>query len=602
MAYRDGARALLQIAFAFVLPLIAGFSNATTIQQDIDDNPKLAAAGIAAEVIGQKNGYITVAITKGSDKLIKGLLEGADLGEIAFFRAGSARHLIEMEQILKERPDVKAVLWVVSNEIKKRIEVEEAERRRQAYLNQLNIESQQRARAQQLAAEREARAKEARVRAEAARVAAAEREKNRQQWLVKLEQVDPKETEPKPPVKKFTKGDNVLVKEKDGWWYPGAVERVQPYNKFYDVRDYGIYVRQYRAEDVIADDITIGDRVFIPEPGTFLLGRPGRLDKFQPAIVIGREGGSLTVRGPSMQDQQISIRFIRVGRGQASTMETTPKYSPQRSLSHVGKYSWTGQWRGNGYIYDAVLELLVEPSGSVDGRINWTQRSSPTGQAKVGLVAIEFVRGAVKGDGRTIELRGYRKDDPRNVIGLDHYSLSMAHDWSSFSGKTRGHGGWDSQIVGIGGSTEKASSSRTNGNQSAKFALSADGWGECGSSWRQKIAIPEYNCFGYGGVVPFVWCAPAVLVGYKPVYFGVACQQHDRCYGRTGAIKSECDKEFLDNITAACTGTLTGKFRSTSLELCKKTASVYFSAVSAKGCAPFKSAQSNLGVSEPDCR
>ena len=118
--------------------------------------------------------------------------------------------------------------------------------------------------------------------------------------------------------------------------------------------------------------------------------------------------------------------------------------------------------------------------------------------------------------------------------------------------------------------------------------------GFCGPQSKivKEFLIPEYTCFDLkGGTIPSAACAAVPSPDYKPVYFGTACQQHDRCYGTKGTSKSKCDEAFRDLLIATCDQTLTNKFRVLSRRACHKLARSYFKAVRKFGDEPFEQAQ-----------
>ena len=132
----------------------------------------------------------------------------------------------------------------------------------------------------------------------------------------------------------------------------------------------------------------------------------------------------------------------------------------------------------------------------------------------------------------------------------------------------------------------------------------ANAQGKCGPNAKPvwEFVIPEYVCFGLaGGTLPSVACGLVVPVGYKPVYFGAACRQHDTCYAARGARKATCDRNFRELLTATCDQTLDGRFRTLGRKACHNAASEYYHQVSAKGCEPFKAAQLRAGNRSPTC-
>jgi hypothetical protein len=129
--------------------------------------------------------------------------------------------------------------------------------------------------------------------------------------------------------------------------------------------------------------------------------------------------------------------------------------------------SVAGEWRGvwtspAGYIYSAEITLSTGPGcttctatgdGSIQGQIVWTLRKAAANasaalQANVGGTGTEFVRGEMKGDGFFV-LAGYRKDDPKNIIGLDEYRLALADNGMVIGGITRDNGPWTGQLIAM---------------------------------------------------------------------------------------------------------------------------------------------------------
>jgi hypothetical protein len=116
------------------------------------------------------------------------------------------------------------------------------------------------------------------------------------------------------------------------------------------------------------------------------------------------------------------------------TASTTPEPSAQLSGS------WTGDWNGQGAYYTARVELR-ESGGKVDGQIFWTyvRTSNAQQQNKLGKTATEFVRGSFNSSTGSLDISGYRKDDPDVIIVLDHYQMKLSSDGRSLSGRSK-HG------------------------------------------------------------------------------------------------------------------------------------------------------------------
>lgn len=114
---------------------------------------------------------------------------------------------------------------------------------------------------------------------------------------------------------------------------------------------------------------------------------------------------------------------------------------------------WAGFWvsyssESQGFLYEATMTLAVGANNAVDGRIDWVLRKSPRAaeQAKVGMTAVEFVRGSYDPRGGVIRLAGYRKDDPNNVIGLDRYHLVVSDNGRVIGGITESQGSWQGSL------------------------------------------------------------------------------------------------------------------------------------------------------------
>ena len=114
---------------------------------------------------------------------------------------------------------------------------------------------------------------------------------------------------------------------------------------------------------------------------------------------------------------------------------------------------WTGFWvsyssASEGFLYEAAITLASGANNSIEGQINWTLRRSPRAseQAKVGLSAVEFVRGSYDPGSRVLRLTGYKKDDPNTVIGLDRYHLLLADTGRVIGGITESQGSWQGSL------------------------------------------------------------------------------------------------------------------------------------------------------------
>ena len=134
-------------------------------------------------------------------------------------------------------------------------------------------------------------------------------------------------------------------------------------------------------------------------------------------------------------------------------------------------------------------------------------------------------------------------------------------------------------------------------------SASADMLGKCGSTLFQRLGVPEYACFDRSGrLIPYATsCAVGIVSGYQPVYFGAACEQHDMCYSNIGSRKSNCDLGLRTLIEETCDYTLDSNSHQNARTSCHHIATVFYLAVSTKGCTAFKNAQRSSGAIEPTC-
>lgn len=134
----------------------------------------------------------------------------------------------------------------------------------------------------------------------------------------------------------------------------------------------------------------------------------------------------------------------------SSVAASTPTTSSPSSIPTEIIGQWQGQWSSPyGTIFSSNLYLeSTNRSNGVQGQINWTMKSTPqqSKQSKIGLTAVEYVRGSYNQETRMLTLEGYRKDDPNSIITLDKYRLVIAEDGRSLGGATWNHGGWRGKL------------------------------------------------------------------------------------------------------------------------------------------------------------
>lgn len=111
----------------------------------------------------------------------------------------------------------------------------------------------------------------------------------------------------------------------------------------------------------------------------------------------------------------------------------------------------TGRWKGgwstlSGTRLDIEFTLNETGVNQIEGQIRWTLRNTvrPDKKDKVGLSATEYIRGGYDPQKRLLNLKGYRKDDPDNVlVMIDDYLLTVSEDGRSITGKARNGGRWN---------------------------------------------------------------------------------------------------------------------------------------------------------------
>lgn len=104
-----------------------------------------------------------------------------------------------------------------------------------------------------------------------------------------------------------------------------------------------------------------------------------------------------------------------------------------------------GAWYGDdGYVFTFTSLLSYATNGTaVDGVLNWTLKSTPTGSPlsnRIGNSAREFVRGTFDPVSRRLDLSGYMVDD-ESLLSTDVYRITVAADGKTLSGITRGNSG-----------------------------------------------------------------------------------------------------------------------------------------------------------------
>lgn len=128
--------------------------------------------------------------------------------------------------------------------------------------------------------------------------------------------------------------------------------------------------------------------------------------------------------------------------------------TPTKTANPLSTFSIRGDWKGNwrtdsGTLFDFGLRLDGLDNDAIEGQIRWTMRRTarPDKEDKVGLSATEFVRGRYNESDGILTLKGYRKDDPDNVlVMLDEYRLKVSTDGSRLTGLARNGGKWNGKV------------------------------------------------------------------------------------------------------------------------------------------------------------
>jgi hypothetical protein len=119
--------------------------------------------------------------------------------------------------------------------------------------------------------------------------------------------------------------------------------------------------------------------------------------------------------------------------------------APHAGPAQTGPSKWWGQWTSpSGFLYLAEIALEIRPDGTAEAAITWTLAASPRESElqKLGTKGIEYVRGRFDKASGVLSLDGYRKEDPSQVIGLDHYRLVIAENHRALAGISSNRGDW----------------------------------------------------------------------------------------------------------------------------------------------------------------
>jgi hypothetical protein len=124
--------------------------------------------------------------------------------------------------------------------------------------------------------------------------------------------------------------------------------------------------------------------------------------------------------------------------------------SPEKmtqSFDPSGK--WTGSWStASGTLFDFDL-TLARDNNALSGSIRWTMRRTARSDKsdKIGHSANEFVRGTYDPLTGVVNLSGYSKDDPDDVLVMvDVYKLQISGEGRKLTGAARNGGKWNGKV------------------------------------------------------------------------------------------------------------------------------------------------------------
>jgi hypothetical protein len=114
-----------------------------------------------------------------------------------------------------------------------------------------------------------------------------------------------------------------------------------------------------------------------------------------------------------------------------------PKINP--NLTPSG--NWSGDWNSKTTYFTAAANF-TESDGQVTGHIVWTlqRTTNPKKIDKVGSSATEYIQGTYNPVTRTLLLKGSRLDDPYGIVVKDKYTLTLAENNKTLSGKSASNG------------------------------------------------------------------------------------------------------------------------------------------------------------------
>ena len=126
------------------------------------------------------------------------------------------------------------------------------------------------------------------------------------------------------------------------------------------------------------------------------------------------------------------------------------------SFGNAQSLYFEGSWTKTGTTYEFPFQLvLIHQENIVEGYFLWQIQeldennsiSKMYYESKLGLNAKEFVKGSYDLQNETYYLKGYKKEDPHNIISLDSYKLKISKE-GIINGSTKSDGNWHGRIDG----------------------------------------------------------------------------------------------------------------------------------------------------------
>ena len=124
-------------------------------------------------------------------------------------------------------------------------------------------------------------------------------------------------------------------------------------------------------------------------------------------------------------------------------------------FSQVKQFEGTWIKLNTTYLFEFDLVLTHKNNNTVEGYFVWKVIRYDEGSAlskdhykdRLGTIAKEFIKGSYHPDTREYLLKGYKKEDPNHIIGLDTYYLKVDQN-NDIGGTTNANGSHLGRING----------------------------------------------------------------------------------------------------------------------------------------------------------